>query len=99
MLMGTPGRVLLLRRATGQSIVHTDSLDHEDALLHFDVAFGLGRQMTLARGDPARFQRASQGAGESTSGGSDDVVEGGGMRFEGAGRCPVMLRNFIVDAE
>jgi hypothetical protein len=38
MLVRAPSRVLLLRRATGQPVPHADSLDHQHALLHFDIA-------------------------------------------------------------
>ena len=52
-----------------------DPLDDQDLLHEVDLALGLRRQPAPARVDPARFQRATQGAGESTCRGRHDVVE------------------------
>ena len=61
--------------AVAQRVRDPDLLDDEDLLLQVDLAFGLRGQTSLARVDPARLQRAAEGARESTRGRSDDVVE------------------------
>ncbi len=58
-----------------QGVNDTDSLDYEDAVLDHDIALGLAAEVAMAGVYPARFQRATQGAGQSTGGCSDNVVE------------------------
>ena len=55
-------------------IVHPDLRDAKHALNVFDVAFDFGSEV-LGRDYPARIQRATQGAGQSTGNGGDHVVE------------------------
>src|SRR5690349_25166200 len=92
-------RLAFVRRAVAQRVRDPDPLDHEDLLLDVDVALGLGRQPPLARVDPARLQRASKGAGESTGGRGDDVVEGGGVLRVLTWRRSVVLADGPVRAE
>ncbi len=92
-------RVALFRRAAFQRVADANPLDDEHAILDLDVALGIRRQVALPRFDPARLQRATQGAGQSTGRGGDDVVERGRVRFERARRCAVMFRHLVVDAE
>jgi hypothetical protein len=53
--------------------------------------------MPLAGLDLARLQRAAKGTSQSTGGGGDDVVEGGGLRLIGAGSGLLMLGYFVMD--
>jgi len=85
--------------AAGQRVADVNPLDHEHLVLEVDLAFGLGRKPTLARVDPARLQRATQGAGESTGGRGDDVIESGGVIGILARRRAVVLADLIVRAE
>ena len=99
MLVRAPGGVLLIRRATLQLVADPNALDDEHAALHLDVALGLGCEMSLAGVDLARLQRATQRAGQSTCCRRDHVIERCGVRLEGAGLRPVMLRHLVVHPE
>jgi len=99
MLVRAPGGVLLIRRATLQLVADPNALDDEHAALDLDVALGLGREMSLAGVDLARLQRATQRTGESTCCRRDHVIECCGVRLEGPGLGPVMLRHLVVHAE
>ena len=53
-----------------------DAADYQHMVLGFlDLPSRRGSQVLTGRCDPARLQRASEGAGESARGGSDDIVE------------------------
>ena len=54
-----------------------DSPDDENAVVLADLATNVPDEAPVARPDPARLQRASEGAGESPAGGGHDVVERG----------------------
>jgi hypothetical protein len=58
-----------------------NAADHQDAAFEFDIADGFRFEPAFRGRDLTRFQRASEGTGESTGGSSDDVVEGGGVLF------------------
>ena len=77
--MGAFSSLALVGRTAREPVVDVDALDDEHLVLDDHGAFGLGAQLPLARVDPARLQRATQGAGESTCGRGDDVVEGRGV--------------------
>ena len=55
--------------------------------------------MTLASVDPARFQRAAKGTGESTRRRSDDIIERRGVLGVLAGRRAVVLADWPMRAE
>ena len=92
------GGLTLLVRAARQGVVHADALDDEDTVFHLDVTFGRRHQLAAAHLDSARLQRATQGAGESTGGGRDHVVESGGVRLK-PGRCLIVRRHLVVHPE
>ena len=77
--MGALGRLALVGGAARQLVPDPDALDDEHLVFDHDVAFSLRTQPALASVDPARFQRASQRAGESTGGGRYHIVECRGM--------------------
>jgi hypothetical protein len=79
--------------------VDADLLDHKDFVLDVDFALGLGGQPALARVDPARLQRAPEGAGESTRRGGDHVIEGRRVFRVLARRGAVVLAHRAVGAE
>jgi len=99
MRMRPLGGLVLIGRAARQRVVHPDPLDDEHPVFNFYVAFGRGDQLAAARIDPARLQRATQGPGQSTGGGRDHVVEGGGVRLKRPGRCLVVFRHLVVHSE
>jgi hypothetical protein len=82
-----------------EPVADTDALDHEHAVVEFDLADRLAGQPFLARVDVACFQRASEGAGQSAAGGGDDVVEGGRVLGLAAARDAVVVCDLGVDAE
>ncbi len=94
-LCGVP----LVRRAACQRVADPNPLDDEHAILDLDVTFGIRPQVALPSFDPARLQRATQGAGQSTGRRRHDVVERGRVRLEGARRRSVMFGHLVVDAE
>jgi len=50
-------------------------LDDQNAVFLFHLSNHFGRELTSARRDPARLQRATKGAGESPPGGGDHVIQ------------------------
>jgi hypothetical protein len=99
MLVGSLRRVPLVRRTSFECVADPNPLDDEDAILDFDVPFGLRGQMALTGFDLARLQRATQGPGQSACRGGDDVVERGRVRLEASRGRLVMLGHFIVNAK
>ena len=93
------GGLALVLRAARQCVVHPDPPDDEHPVFHLDVAFGRRHQSAAARIDPARLQRATQGAGQSTSGGRYHVVESGGVRLKRPRRCLIVRRHLVVHPE
>ena len=93
------GGLTLVVRAAHQRVVHADALDDEDLVFYLDVTFGGRHQLAAARLDPARLQRATQGAGESTGGGRDHVVERRGVRLVRPGGCLIVRRHLVVHPE
>jgi hypothetical protein len=93
------GCLALVVRHAAQRVVNFDALDDQDLVLDIDLAFGLGGQFAAARVDPARLQRATQGAGESTSRGGDYVVESGCVVGVLARRGAVELADLAVGSE
>jgi hypothetical protein len=55
--------------------------DDEDTLLGFNFTNDIRAQLSAARLDLARFQRAAKRAEQSTAGRGDDVVKRRGVRF------------------
>jgi hypothetical protein len=82
-----------------QLVANSDSLDHQYLVLDDDVAFSVAREPTSARLDPARLQRAPEGARESTRGGGDDIIERSSVLWILSRRRPVVLPNFTMCAE
>lgn len=86
-------------RSDAESVANVDAFDHQDAVLEFDLAGRLALESAFASRDVTRFQRASEGAGQSAGGGGDDVVERGRtFRFTSC-RHTVVLGDSGVDAE
>jgi hypothetical protein len=92
-------RFALVVGAARERVPDADPLDDENFVLEVDLAFGFRRELPLACVDPARLQRATQGAGESTGGRGDDVVKGRGMVGILAGRGAVVLPHLVVCPE
>jgi hypothetical protein len=86
-------------RTAGQCVPDADPLDDENFVLEVDFAFGFRRETPLACVDPARLQRATQGAGESTGGRGDYVVEGRGVVGILARRSAIVLAHLVVCPE
>src|SRR5215472_12389779 len=85
--------------AAAQHISDPDPPDDEDLLLEHHIAFREGLQAPLARVDPARLQRATEGASESASRGRHHIVECGGALRELTRGCPVVLAHLVMRAE
>lgn len=98
-LVGAGSRVAFVLGAVLEPIADTNPLDDEDAILDLDVPLDIRKKAALISGNPARLQRATQGAGQSPGRGGDDVVERGRVRFECAWGCVVVLSDFVVHAE
>jgi hypothetical protein len=83
-----------------KSVANVDALDHQDVVLEFDFAGRLALESAFARRDVTRrFQRASEGAGQSAGGGGDDVVERGGTLGLTSCRHTIVLGDSGVDAK
>lgn len=76
-----------------------DAADDEDIVLGFDFAGRVGDKAIVRGRNLTRFQRASEGAGESAAGSGDDVVQGGGVGLEDVRGYFVVFGNGAVDSE
>ena len=63
-------------RVKRERVFDVDALDHEHAVFDLDLPGRLACEPTLPRCNVTRLQRAPEGAGQSTGGCSDDIVEG-----------------------
>lgn len=77
--VGTLGSLTFFVRAVSQRVADANALDDEDPVLQQNVALDVTAEPALVGSNPARLQRASQGARQSTAGGRHHVVEGGRM--------------------
>ncbi len=93
------GGFSLVGRAIFQRVTDTDALDDEHLVLNNHVALTFAGQPALTGVDPARLQRATQGAGESTSRRGDHVIERRGMVGVLTGSGAVVLANLVVGPE
>jgi hypothetical protein len=92
-------RLALVWRTSRERVPDPDPLDHQHFVLDDDVAFRLARQAAISGFDPARLQRAPEGAGQSTSRRGDDVVERGCVIGVLTWRGPIVLPHLVVRAE
>ena len=76
-----------------------DAPDDQYVFLKFNFTYCFGYEAIIRGIYVTRFQRASEGAGKSTSGGRDDVIERRGVRFQNAWRNLVVLSDSPVDSE
>jgi hypothetical protein len=77
-----------------------DPSDDQNTFFGLDLTGYFRGQLAVAGIDLTRFQRASKSAHHSTSGGSDDIVNGGSVRFLQFGWVDfVVLRYGPVHAE
>ena len=86
-------------RVEAEVIPDVDPLDHEHAVVEFDLAGRLARQASFCCGNLTRFQRASEGPRQSACGGRDDVVQGRRALRLAAARDPVVVGDLVMDAE
>ncbi len=89
----------LVVRAPAQPVTDSDPFDHENLVLDNDVALSIRGQLPLGGVDPARLQRASQGARQSTGRRSNHVVQGGRMVRVLARRGAVVLAYLVMSAK
>jgi hypothetical protein len=73
--------------------------DNEHVLIEFDLPNRFRNQPSIRCVDLTRLQRASEGSGESTRGGRDDVIQCGGVRFRNRRGYFVVLRDGAVNAK
>ena len=74
-----------------------DPFDDQDAVLGLDFPYRFCLKKLVVCRNLTRFQRASEGSGQSTRGRGDHVVQGGGVRLERIGRNVVVLCHCSVD--
>ncbi len=80
-------------------INNMNASDHQYAIFCLDLASDFGRQLFIAGVDLARFQRASEGAGESTTGRSNDKVQRGRVWLGNLRADSVVFGNRTVHAK
>ena len=76
-----------------------DPTEQQNALVHFHFSMSHRRQVACARRDPARLQRASQGAKQSTAGGGNHIVDRRGVRIGHVPLNAIVASNRTVSAE
>jgi hypothetical protein len=79
--------------------LHVDMPDDQNIAFEFDLADCFRDQPVIRRIDLTRFQRASEGARQSTRCGCNDVIERRRVRFQRFGRNLVVLGNGAVHTE
>ncbi len=62
-------------------IGNTDASYHQDLVFCLDLASYISSQISVARVDLARFQRASKRAGQSAASSSHDIIKCGCVRL------------------
>jgi hypothetical protein len=72
---------------------------HQDAAFQFDLANRLTHQASSRRIDLTRLQRASKGAGKSTGGCRDNIIQRRGVGFGDRGCDLIVLRDCTIDTE
>lgn len=82
-----------------QSVMGVDAANHQDFSVQFALAGYLGTEFAVAGINAARFQRAPEGAGESTAGRRHHVIESSRVRGERLWGDLVVLRDLGVDSE
>ena len=88
---------LIFRRA--QPVANKDSADDQHVAVQFDFASHFRDQLTVAGINLTRFQRAPEGAGQSSSRGGHHVIERGGARRVSLRGNLVMFGNLRVHSE
>jgi hypothetical protein len=76
-----------------------DPADHEDVILQLNFADSFRHQSLIRSINLTRLQRASEGSGQSTRRGRDNIIQGSRMRFQNRGRNLVVLRHSPVYSE
>jgi hypothetical protein len=76
-----------------------DALDHENAVLDFDLTCRVCDQSSFCGSDLTRFQRASERTGQSTRSGGDDIVERGGVLGLATTVDAVMVGDLVVNTK
>ena len=76
-----------------------DAADHEHIVLQLNFADRFRHQSLIRSIYLTRLQRASEGSGQSTRRGSDNVIQGSGVRFQNRGRNLVVLRHRAMHSE
>ena len=78
---------------------HMDAAQYEHTAIGLDFAIRHGRQVAFARRDPARLQRATQGAEQSPTGCRDHVVDRRCVRLDDLAQDAVVTRDRAVRPE
>src|SRR5437016_8448414 len=78
-----PLGLFALARRDRQVIRDADGRDPHHPIGRLDRSFGFSPELLRIAWNPARLQRAGQGAGESAGGGGDEMVERAGKLFFG----------------
>ncbi len=85
--------------ASPEEIAHVDPPQYQHLAVLFHLAADFTRQVCRCDFDLARCQRARKGAGESSAGGGDHIVDRGGVWFEHRRVEAVMFGNSPMNTE
>ena len=86
----------------GRTLQDEDDVDasqYQHTALHFDLSMRHARQVAFARRDPARLQRATQGAEQSSTGCRNQVVDGRRVRIRNVALDAVVARDRAMRAK
>lgn len=89
----------LLTGLRPKAVGHMDAFDDQNTAVLFYLSHRVRYQPPLTSRNPARLQRAAQGAGQSAGSGRYQVVNGGGMRFVDCLIHTIVLRDLGVQSE
>ena len=82
-----------------EMVGHMDPLDHEHVIVFFHFPNYVRPEVALSRRNLTRLQRASKGASQSATGGSNEIVKRGGMRLMDGSVYAIVLGDFRVNAK
>ena len=82
-----------------QLVVDVNAANDEHMVFGLYLAHCIRAEPAFSGRNPARFQRAAKGTGQSASSGGDEVVERRGMRLMAAGLHVIVFGDLGVHAE
>jgi len=82
-----------------QTIIHMNSANDQNALVTDDLSLSIAHQAAIGGVNLTRFQRAPEGASQSTGRGGHHIVDGGGVARETVGWNSIVSRYLAMHSK